>query len=121
MELSSCKDCHDLAETLRYHVKMVSEAREYATDAHAGVVRHITPLEALQEQAEYYEGMLDEVEGDLEVVTAEVDKLAQYILSISPQGVPEGSACEVAISLIEFLRNDDGETKEFKICVPRLL
>ncbi len=156
MELSSCPDCQDLAKALREHVEMVREAREYATDPHEAELRKVSPLVALQEQAMYYEGMMDEQEeaiNDLETdinnlefllegtqinfrqekkqselqikyvtkLTAQIDKLAKYLLSISPHGIPEGGACEVAIKLIEFLRKDDGETKEFKICVPRLL
>jgi hypothetical protein len=66
MELSSCPDCHDLANALRAHVKMVREAREYATDVMAGEVRKITPLEALQEQAIYYEGMMDEQDVEID-------------------------------------------------------
>jgi ribosomal protein L7/L12 len=65
MELSSCPDCKDLAESLRVHVKMVKEAREYATDAHAGEVRKITPLEALQELTVYYEDMMDDQDKEI--------------------------------------------------------
>ena len=42
--------------------QQILEAQKYATDAHAGEVRDITPLEALQEQSNYYEDMLDELE-----------------------------------------------------------
>jgi cob(I)alamin adenosyltransferase len=35
---------------------------------------------------------------------AEIQKLADYILSISPAGIPEGSACDVAITIISQLR-----------------
>ncbi len=42
---------------------LILEAQKYITDAHAGEVRDITPLEALQEQALYYEDMIDEIEG----------------------------------------------------------
>jgi len=80
------------------------EAQKYATDALAGDVRNITPLKALQEQAIYYEDMMDEQDREMEVLTAEIDKLAQYILSIRPHGIPEGSACEVAVKLIKFMR-----------------
>ncbi len=65
MELSSCPDCKDLAEALRVHVKMVKEARQYITDAHAGELRDITPLEALQELSEYYEDMMDEQDKEI--------------------------------------------------------
>ncbi len=60
MELSDCPDCHDLAEALRKHVKMVDDARRYVTDAHAGEVRQITPLEALRELTVYYEDMMED-------------------------------------------------------------
>jgi hypothetical protein len=45
--------------------QQILEAQKYATDAHAGEVRDITPLQALQEQAEYYEDMMDEMEAEL--------------------------------------------------------
>ena len=40
--------------------EMILDAQKYITDAHAGQVRNITPLQALQEQASYYEDMIDE-------------------------------------------------------------
>lgn len=75
MELSDCPDCKDLAEALRVHVKMVKEARQYATDAHAGELRNITPLEALQEQAEYYEDMMDDQDDAINDLETEISNL----------------------------------------------
>jgi len=73
MELSSCPDCHELAEALRVHVKMVKEARQYVTDAHAGELRDITPLEALQELTEYYEDMMDDQDEAINDLETEIE------------------------------------------------
>jgi glutamate formiminotransferase len=75
MELSSCPDCKDLAEALRVHVKMVKEARQYMTDAHAGELRNITPLEALQELTKYYEDMMDDQDDAINDLEGEIEKL----------------------------------------------
>ncbi len=45
--------------------EMIDEARKYMTDAHAGTVRNITPLQALQEQASYYEDMMEEQDEEI--------------------------------------------------------
>lgn len=146
MELDDgCLDCLDLADALRKHVKMVNEARKYITDAHAGEVRDITPLQALQEQAQYYEDILDDQDeaiGGLEYrleklekyhnqildykqkLEGEIQTLAEYILKISPDGIPEEmSTCKIAMMIIEFMREGDESTKrkEFKIPMYGLL
>jgi succinate dehydrogenase/fumarate reductase flavoprotein subunit len=82
MELSSCPDCHDLAESLRHHVKLVREAQKYMTDAHAGEVRNITPLQALQEQAVYYENMMESQDDEINELEHRLEKLMSYHMQI---------------------------------------
>jgi predicted nucleic acid-binding Zn-ribbon protein len=117
MELSSCPDCHDLAETLRHHVKMVDDARKYATDAHAGVVRHITPLEALQEQAEYYEDMMEDqdeaindLEGRLEKQDTEIRQL-NFILQGTEINYREARA-QIELQL-KYIRERNNKLEKF--------
>lgn len=52
-------------ERIKELKEQILEAQKYMTDAHAGEVRKITPLEALREQAEYYENMMDELEEEI--------------------------------------------------------
>lgn len=82
MELSSCLDCKELAGALRVHVKMVKEARQYITDTHAGELRDITPLEALQEQALYYENVLDDQDESINDLETEIEKQDKEIKNL---------------------------------------
>lgn len=45
--------------------EMILDAQKYITDTHAGMVRNITPLQALQEQASYYEDMMEEQDEEI--------------------------------------------------------
>lgn len=60
----------DEGQELKLLREMILDAQKYATDAHAGQVRNITPLQALQEQASYYEDMMDEQDDEIEELKA---------------------------------------------------
>ena len=51
-----------LIENRLFTAKLIKDAQEYMTDAHSSELRSITPLQALQELASYYEGLLDKEE-----------------------------------------------------------